>query len=216
MPDHTAKNRQEAGRELAKLLTKYKGTEAIVLGLPRGGVVTAKAVAEILQLPLCLVVVKKIGQPGNAEYALGAVSESGEVAKNGAEVADVDENWWEEELKAKLAEAKSRALILRAGCAGKDLAGKIAIIVDDGIATGYTVMAAIKEVKKRQAKKVVVAVPVSPRDTTERIKKMVDEMVVTTIPEMFVGSVGAYYQDFPQVEDAEVIELLQVAHKHVK
>lgn len=212
MNKYLAKNRQEAGRELAKLLVKYRGQDAIVLGLPRGGVVTAQVISEELHLPLCLVVVKKIGQPGNAEYALGAVSESGEVAKNGAEVADVDEGWWEEELSEKLAEAKSRAQKLRAGCSGKDVAGKIAIIVDDGIATGYTMMAAIKEVKKRQAKKVVVAVPVSPRDTTEQIKKMVDEMFVTSIPEMFVGSVGAYYQDFPQIEDEAVIRLLQASH----
>jgi len=216
MNDHLAKDRKEAGIMLAKDLAVYEGQRAIVLGLPRGGVMTAKEVATALNLPLCLVVVKKISLPADPEYAIGAVSESGEVAVNQAIQAELDKNLFLSMIKDKKSEAEKRAQLLRGECHGQDLEGKIAIIVDDGIATGYTMLAAIKEVKKHRPSKVVVASPVAPSEVVGDLKKFADEVVISYIPEIFIGSVGAYYQSFPEVKDQDVVELLKKSHHQNK
>lgn len=209
----TFKNRVDAGRKLAKLLGKYKGQEAVVLALPRGGVMTAKAVAKELILRLGLIIVRKIGAPSNPEYAIAVVSESGEIIKNGTEVENVDETWFQKEVKKELNEAKRRREKYWGDKKPVEIKDKTAIIIDDGIATGLTMLSAIKEVKLQKPKKIIVAVPVSPKDVSSIIKKEVDELVTVLDEEYYRGAVGNYYSDFPQVEDEEVIKILKDPEK---
>lgn len=214
MDGMTFKNRTEAGRKLAKLLGKYKGhEEAVVLALPRGGVVTAKVIAKELMLPLGLIIVRKIGAPSNPEYAIAVVSESGEIIKNGNEVEDVDKTWFKEETEKELNEAKRRREKYWGNKEPIEIKNKIAIIIDDGIATGLTMLSAIKEVQLQKPKKIVVAVPVSPKDVSSAIKKEVDEFATVLDEEYYRGAVGDYYDDFPQVEDEEVIKILNDPEK---
>jgi putative phosphoribosyl transferase len=201
-------NRLTAAKELAKSLNKYKGSNAVVLGIPRGGAVTAQVIAQELSLPLGLVVVRKIGHPQNAEYAIAAVSESGTVVENETETNNVDALWLGEETQKQLLEAKRRRAKYWGERTPLNLEGKTVIVVDDGLATGLTMTTAIKEVKRQRPAKVVVAVPVAPIDIIEKLQKEVAECVVLTIPAVFKSSVGAYYQDFPQVEDEEVIRII--------
>lgn len=201
-------NRVEAGEKLAKLLKKYKREEAVVLALPYGGVITAGIIAKKLGLPLGLVVVRKIGYPYNPEYVIAAISECGQIVKNEEEIKNVDKNWFKEETERQLVEAKRR----REKYWGKrkliNLTNKIAIIVDDDLATDLVMMAAIKEVKNQKPKKIVVAVPVSPKDAFIKIKREVDEFVAISIPEFFMGTIGAYYENFPQITDDGVVNVL--------
>lgn len=201
-------NREDGGRQLSLLLKNYKNTNSVVLGIPRGGVVTAKVIAENLELPLGLIVVRKIGHPSNPEYAIGAISESGLVVANEIETSTVDPMWLNEESANQLREAKRRREKYWGTKKTLELKDKNVILVDDGLATGLTMLAAIKETKSKKPAKVIVAVPVSPKDTFEKIKKEVDEFVVVDLPEFFEGAVGSYYDDFPQVEDEEVISIL--------
>jgi predicted phosphoribosyltransferase len=199
-------NRAHAGKKLAVILSKYKNLDAVVYALPRGGVVVGAEIAEALRLPLDLVVTRKIGQPFNPEYAIAAVSENGELVTNENEVSQIDKNWFKEEVDRQIAEAKRRRkkYSTRGFLSPKN---KIAILVDDGIATGLTMLAAIKELRRYTPKKLIVAVPVSPTDSTEIIKKQVDEFICLDIDPEYLGSVGAYYSTFAQVEDEEVIKI---------
>jgi putative phosphoribosyl transferase len=203
------RNRVDAGQKLASLLGKYKNQNAIVYALPRGGVPIAKEVADSLNCPLDLIIVRKIGHPENPEYALGAVAEDGFLVVNEEELARVDPQWFEAEKHEQMQEAwRRRELYLR----GKEpitAAGKIAIIVDDGIATGSTMLVAIKKVKQEKPSKIVVAVAVSPKDTAQRFAREVDEFLAVTIPEIFWGAIGYYYDDFSQVSDEEVMALMK-------
>ena len=202
-------DRQDAGLKLAKALEKYKGEDAIVFALPRGGVILGYEIAKKLGTPLDLIITKKIGHPVNPEYAIGAIAEDGPSFYNSNEVDNMNPKWLEEEEKSIRQEIKRR----REKYLGERklylVEGKTAIIVDDGVATGLTLMAAIKEIKKRNPEKLIVAIPVTPYDTAQKLKKMVDELVSLDIDSFYLGSVGAYYEQFEQVEDEEVIKLLK-------
>lgn len=202
-------DRLDAGEKLANLLEKHRGEDAVVIGLPRGGVVVAKQIAKRLNLPLQLVVVRKIGHPLNPEFAIAAISESGEIASEPSISGTTDPKWFEEESGRQLNEAKRRREKYWGNRPSINLKDKVAIIVDDGLATGLTMLAAISEVKKQQPKKIVVAVPISPLDTARKIKEEVDEFVAVSIPSLFLGAVGAYYEYFPQISDEEVIDSIQ-------
>jgi len=208
MDEITFKNRVEAGERLAGILEKYRGSDAVVLALPRGGVVLARVVAKALDLPLGIVVVRKIGHPYNPEFAIAAISESGQIVKNEEQVKNIDQKWFQEEQIRQLNEAKRRREKYWGGQKPIDIKGKTVIIVDDGLATGLTMMAAIAEVKAQNPQKIVIAVPVSPVDTANKIESMVDEFVAIIIPELFIGAIGSYYEEFTQVSDEEVIELI--------
>ncbi len=201
-------DRREAGKKIAECLKKHQGENAIVYALPRGGVVTGKEVAENLKIPLDLIVTRKIGHPSNPEYAIAAVSENGELVANENEVSQVDKLWFKEEVTRQIAEAKRRRkkYSVHDFLSPKD---KIAILIDDGIATGLTMLSAIAELKRYAPKKLIVAIPVCPADSAENIKKQVDEFVCLNIDPKYLGSVGAYYSSFPQVEDNQVIEILK-------
>lgn len=205
------KDRVSAGILLAEKLHKYKGRkDAIVLGIPRGGVVLAYEIAKALKLPLDVVITRKIGDPRQPELALGAVDPSGEViwdqvlmSEVGIQISDLTK-----EVQKQLDEIKRREQIYRVGKSPLDVQGKIVILVDDGIATGETMFSAVKYVKKLGAKKVVVAAPVGAADSIGKISAEADEMVIPYPQEMF-GSVGSFYEDFGEVSDKEVVELLR-------
>lgn len=213
--DREFTDRHEAGRLLAEPLKKYKGERVVVFALPRGGVVTASEIAKELHAPLDLILAHKIGHPYQPEYAIAAISEGGYVMENPLEVERVDPAWYSnakakemEEIKRKRKEyVKARTEIF--------LHDAVAILVDDGIATGLTMKAAILELKHRKPKKLVVAVPVAPHSTAQTLASMVDEFIGLHVPGDgdFRGAIGAYYKDFTQTEDKEVISLLEENEK---
>lgn len=203
------KDRQDAGMKLAEALKKYEGSDLIVFALPRGGVVLGYEIAKKLDAPLDLVVTKKIGHPTNPEYAICAIAEGGTTLCNPREVDRVNPKWLEEEEEKVRIEIKRR----RAKYLGERkpylLEGKTVILVDDGVATGLTLMAAINEIKKRKPGRLIVGIPVTPYDTAQKLRLMVDELVSLDIDSHYLGSVGSYYEYFEQVEDEEVIRLLK-------
>jgi|SRR5579872_6267111 len=205
------KNRIDAGRLLAQALIKYKGSDVVVYAVPRGGVVTAVEIARILRAPLDLIIVRKIGHPFQPEYAIGAVAEDGHTVRNEKVMESVDKNWLKNEIEAQRQEAKRRREKYLRGRKDIPVEGKTAILIDDGIATGLTIRLAVKELKHRNPKKIVVAVPVSAKATADKIKQEVDEFVALDMPgeSEFLGAVGSYYDEFFPVEDAEVIALVR-------
>lgn len=201
-------DRIDAGEKLAKVLLIYKGKDTVIYGLPRGGVVTASVIARVLKAPLDVVIVRKIGHPNNPEYAIAAISQNGRISTDGA-VSQVGRAWFAGEAKKQKKEARRRKRVYLKGKNSVSAQGKLAILVDDGIATGLTMKAAIDEIRSQKPKKIIVAVPVVPRDVFEVLKKEVDTVVALEIPKDFLGAVGTYYELFPQVDDEEVINLLR-------
>ncbi|MDP3953287.1 MAG: phosphoribosyltransferase family protein [bacterium] len=203
------RDRQDAGRQLAERLEKFRGDDAIVFALPRGGVVLGREVARHLRAPLDLVITRKIGHPSNPEYAVCAVAEDGHMVCNEAERALLDPEWFARMVESEKQEAKRRRQEYLKGRKSPDVKEKTAIIVDDGIATGLTLKLAIQELKHRGPRRIVVAVPVAPRDSAEEIGREVDEFVALDVPLVYLGAVGAYYDEFSQVEDREVVKILE-------
>jgi len=204
------KDRIDAGRKLADALLKYKGIKNVVVyALPRGGVVTGKEVAKKLGCPLDVLIIRKISHPFSEEYAIGAVSEKGNAVFNETEIQSIDKKWLEDEIEKKKAEAKQKKELYYKNKQPINPEGKIAIIVDDGIATGLTILGAIKEIKMQKPEKIIVAVPVAPKEIVDPIKKEVDEFIAISVPEIYLGAVGSYYDEFNQVSDQEVLTLLR-------
>jgi len=207
---------KEAGEKLAENLAEDKGADAVVLALPRGGVVVGAEIAKALSLPLDIVSVRKIGHPFTPEYAIGVVDEHGATIVNERETEQIDQEWLLREIKAQKIEAQRRSRAYRGTRASYAIAGKTAIIVDDGIATGLTMQLAVRAVKESKAGKIVVAVPIAPRDSIEMLKKEgADEVVVLEPPEEYLGAVGMHYAQFPQVEDGEVMKLLSHTYESI-
>ncbi len=202
------KNREDAGRQLVAALSHYRGRPGIVFPLPRGGVVLGVEVARALSMPLDLIIPRKIGHPANPEYAICALAEDGTLLCNPDEAEQVDTKWLHDTVAREHQEAVRRREHYMQGQAPLDAAGKIAILVDDGIATGLTMQAAIHDIRQRQAASIVIAIPVVPADTCDRLQADVDEVIALDTPARYRGAVGAYFEDFTQVTDAEVIELL--------
>lgn len=202
-------NRTDAGQQLATKLLPYRTDDVIVLTLPRGGVVLGYEIAQTIDVPFDILVTRKIGHPANSEYAIGAVDEQGTTVLNETETALIDQQWLQAEIARQQAEAVRRSVVYRQGKPEPDITGKTVIIVDDGIATGFTMRLAVRVVKKQQPKKIIIAVPVAPLDSIAQLKKEgADEVIIVERPEEFMGSVGAHYQSFEQVSDSEVIRLL--------
>lgn len=202
-------NRQEAGKKLGKLLAqKYKDHEVVIYALPRGGVVTGIEVAKILKSPLDIILTRKIGHPFSPEFALAVLSENGHITADPKEIASVDKKWFEKRKKKEMKEIIRRRKTYIKNVKTVDVKNKIAIIVDDGIATGLTMKAAIGDVKTLGPKKIVVAVPVMPKEIANDLNLMVDDVIALNIPNEFLGAVGSYYKKFPQIGDDEVIRLL--------
>src|SRR5712672_3637376 len=210
-------NRTEAGRLLAEKLEKYANrNDVVVLGLPRGGVPVAYEVAKRLNAPLDVFIVRKLGVPGFEELAAGAIASGGVRVLNEDVVRAIP--YATEAIEAvtarETAELQRREQIYREGRPAPELRDRIAILVDDGLATGATMRAAVKALRKRGAAKIVVAVPVGPPDTCHEIEEQADETICLSTPEFF-QAVGQYYEDFSQTTDEDVRELLGRAAEEV-
>lgn len=202
-------DREEAGRQLAKRLEQYRGKNAVVLALPRGGVVVGYEIAKALKLPLDIVVTGKIGHPENPEYAICAVDEKGMLLCNEAEKKLISQKWLGEEVERQRKEALRRLKLYKGENKTLNIKGKTAIITDDGIATGLTMRLAVMAVKAQKPEHIIVAVPVAPGEIAEELKREIDELIVLLPPEKFAGAVGAHYNKFEQVTDEEVIKLFK-------
>jgi putative phosphoribosyl transferase len=203
-------NRTEAGRQLAEKLEKYAGRDdVIVLGLPRGGVPVAYEVAKRLRAPLDVFIVRKLGVPGFEELAAGAIASGGVRVLNEDVMRAI--RYADEAIEAVTAkettELERREQLYREGRLPPELRGRIAILVDDGLATGATMRAAVKALRQRGTAKIVVAVPVGPPDTCHELAEEADETICLSTP-VFFQAVGQYYEDFSQTSDDDVRELL--------
>lgn len=203
----TFKNRQEAGQKLAAVLKdKYPKLEGgIILALPRGGVVVGVEVAKALRMPFDIIVTRKIGVPLNPEYAVAAVSEN-QIIDSHQE--NPEPEYLRDEARKERQEIQRRLKEYRGSKPEIDLKNKTVILVDDGLATGLTMEVAIREVREKNPRRIILAVPVAPPETIERLKKLADEAVVLNIEPMFFA-VGQFYEDFPQINDDEVKKLLR-------
>jgi len=201
--------RAEAGRVLADHLAHLRAEAPIVLGLPRGGVPVAAQVAARLGAPVDVVLVRKVGAPGHPELAVGAVGEGGVTVRSDQLLRELDLTWADvaHTAAAERDEILRRARSLRGGDPAPDITGRTVILVDDGVATGATVAAAVRVVRGRGAGRVVVAAPVAPADVVARLRLIADEVVCPMTPRHF-HAVGHWYEDFAQVEDAEVRAIL--------
>lgn len=207
------KTRTHAGQLLAaaltkNLATKYQGMDAVIYALPRGGVPLGYQVASALNMPLDLIIPRKIGLPSNPEYAIGAVTEAGEIICNEGAITDIDPAWLEQQKEEEIIEAKRRRECYLGDREPSVVTGKLAILVDDGIATGLTMRAAIRDVKTRHPDKIIVAIPVMPEETAKILATEVDEVIALLIDPNYQSSVGSYYQYFHQLCDDEVIRLI--------
>jgi predicted phosphoribosyltransferase len=215
--DRAFANRSEAGRMLAEKLGEYADrNDVIVLGLPRGGVPVAYQVAKRLRAPLDVFIVRKLGVPGFEELAAGAIASGGVRVLNEDVVRAIPHA--EEAIEAVTArettELERREQIYRKGRAAPELRDRIVILVDDGLATGATMRAAVKALRERGAAKIVVAVPVGPPDTCSEIKQEADVTICLSTPPFF-QAVGQYYEDFSQTSDDDVRELLTSAAQEI-
>lgn len=208
------RDRAEAGRQLAEALGGTAIDNPVVLALPRGGVPVAYEIARFLQAPLNLLFVRKIGAPANKEYGIGAVIDGDPPERvldaDAMRYARASDEYVEEETRRELAVIAERRKLYLAGRQPVPLKGRNVILVDDGIATGNTVLAAIRGLRQMQAAYVVLAVPVAPPEKVERLSREVDRVICLSAPERFI-SVGGHYADFEQVSDDEVIRLLAAA-----
>lgn len=205
--DRMFRNRAHAGEELAKKLIKYKESDALVAGLPRGGMMVADAIARRLHVPLVALAVKKIKAPFEEELALGAVGPDDVVVYNNNILGSIGigENELQQAiLKAQQAQKEAQKKFAKGTV---DWLGKTVILVDDGIATGATVEAAIAYFRKQKVYSIILAVPVAAVDTIEKLKDKVDSLVVLQTPANF-RAVGEFYDQFEQINDEEVIQLL--------
>ncbi len=210
------RDRREAGELLARaILNKYNGTlkDPVVVAIPRGGVVVAEPIAETLNAPIELVIPRKIGAPFNEEFAIGAVTEDGYILFNPSltdEVAyrlGVTKEYIEKKAKEEIEEIKRRKRLYLGDKERTPLAGRDIILVDDGIATGLTVKAAILSLRRENPNRIILAIPVMPADRVSEFQELADDLIVLHAPEFF-SAVGQFYYDFFQTSDEEVIEIM--------
>jgi len=211
------RNRTEAGQQLAERLRSYAiDATAVVLGLPRGGVVTAATIAEQLDLPLDVLIVRKLGTPWQPELAMGAIASGGVRVLNPDIVGTlhIPQSKIDEVTRIEAAELARREKLYRGDRPRLSVADRTVIVVDDGIATGSTMLAAIRCIRAQKPARIVIAVPVAPPSTCRTLESEADDVVCLLSPEPF-NAVGEWYDDFSQVEDAEVVALLARAAARV-
>ncbi|HEY8333897.1 MAG TPA: phosphoribosyltransferase family protein [Tardiphaga sp.] len=205
-------DRSDAGRRLAKALSRYKKRHPIVLALPRGGVPVAAEVAAALEAPLDLILVRKIGVPTQPELAMGAVVDGAApiVVRNDEviELSGTTSDEFEATCARELEEIERRRQLYLGDRARAEIAGQVVIVIDDGIATGATTRAALQAIRNQKPKELVLAVPVAPPDTIAQLRGQVDALICLETPELF-GAIGYFYRDFRQVSDQEVIAILK-------
>jgi putative phosphoribosyl transferase len=202
-------NRQDAANQLAKALEHYRGCHPLVLAIPRGAVPMARIIARVLDGDLDVVLVRKLRAPGNPEFAIGSVDESGwTYLAEYAEQAGAGRDYIEAEKTAQLNVMRERRASYTPVRSALDPAGRTVIVVDDGLATGSTMIAALHALRAKHPGKLICAVPVAPPDTLKKISPYADEVVCLEAPELFYA-VGQFYRSFEQVSDEEVIALLR-------
>lgn len=202
-------NRDEAARRLAERLAVYKGKNPLVLAIPRGAVPMGRIIADALCGELDVVLVRKLRAPFSPEFAVGSVDEGGWIyISDRAAQAGANAEYLEAEKRTQLATMRSRRAQYTPIRPPIDPAGRIVIVLDDGLATGATMISALHSLRAKNPQKLICAVPVSPPDTLEKIRQYADEVVCLETPEWF-QAVGQFYMDFPQVEDDEVIAVLR-------
>lgn len=205
-------DRSDAGRRLAKALSEYKGRSAVVLALPRGGVPVAAEVAAALDAPLDLILVRKIGVPTQPELAMGAIVDGAApiVVRNEEviELSGTTADEFDATCTRELAELERRRQLYIGDRPRAEIAGQVVIVIDDGIATGATMRAALQAIRNRKPKELVLAVPVAPIDTITQLRREVDALICLETPELF-GAIGYFYRDFRQVSDPEVVAILK-------
>jgi putative phosphoribosyl transferase len=208
------RDRQDAGRRLAAELLKYKDQNPIVVAVPRGGVPVGAEVARELGAPLDIVVVRKLGAPGQPELGLGGVSDGDQprtiVNEELARMLGVSEEYLLREIRLQLKEVDRRQKVYRGGQPALNLSGRTVIVVDDGIATGGSIRAALRSIRRANPKWLVLAVPVAPLDAIEALRSEADDVVCLDARVSF-GGVGEFYRDFRQTSDEDVIRLLEKA-----
>lgn len=211
-------NREEAGRQLAARLQKYREIpDGVILALPRGGVAVGYQVSLALHLPLDVFITRKIGAPDNPEYALGAVSETGNIYLNPDAVAEfrLSHEEMTDLVAVQKQEITRRQQLYRQGRHPPALKGRTVIVVDDGIATGATFFASVEAIRRQAPGRLVAAIPVGPPDSIAKARSLVDELVVLATPEPF-WAVGSHYVDFTQVQDRDVLEYLNLADESLR
>jgi putative phosphoribosyl transferase len=212
------KNRKDAGRRLAARLLKYKDEHPVVLALPRGGVPVAYEVAMALNAPLDVVVVRKLGAPGQPELGIGAVVDGDHpqsvLNEEVVRLLGVSDDYVNREVARELREIRRRQESYRSGRSPEGIEGRTAIVIDDGIATGGSVRAALRGVRRSNPRRLILAVPVAPPETVESLQPEVDELVCLSMP-VFFHAVGQFYEDFRQTTDEEVVELLKAAYEQL-
>jgi predicted phosphoribosyltransferase len=215
-------DREIAGKLLAEMVRPFVDDNTVILGIPRGGVVVAYVVAEELELPLDIIILKKLGAPGNPELAIGAVTADGGVYidERVAEMVGADNNYLKREIARKMREAQERERLYRGNRPQIDVKGKTIIIVDDGVATGSTLITAIQAERSHNPARIIAAFPVAPPESVHRIDKYADEVICLHMTEYFYA-VGQFYINFQQTTHEEVVELLKKSesfglHKQLK
>ena len=208
-------DRKEAGRKLAAELGGYRGDDVVVYALPRGGVVLGYEISRALHVPLDLIITRKIGHPYNPEYAIGAITEEGEALYEERERVEADQDWLKKAAEKERREALRRRRVYLNGRKRTSAQGKRAIVVDDGVATGLTLRAALLSLRKDKPKELIVAIPVAPHDVIQVLRNEADTIVVLEDAQEYLGAVGAYYDEFPQVSDEEVVHFLRQS-KNIK
>ena len=205
------KDRKEAGKLLALRLQEYREKKnAIVIALPRGGVVVGYEVAKALHLPLDIISPRKIGAPSNPELAIGAITETGEgiFSQRLIEELDISEDVIKKAVEKEKKEAARRLSHYRKNRPPRDLKGKIVLLIDDGVSTGSTLFAAIKTIRAEEAGKIILGIPVAPPETFAKLQKDVEQAICLSTPTPFFA-VGQFYEIFDQTSDEEVISLLK-------
>ena len=204
------RDRKDAGQQLARALSEYRGQEALVLGIPRGGVPVAYEIACSLDAELDVIVARKIGAPGQEEFGIGAITADGSLVINEGMRAyvHISEPELEQRTQEQSAEAQRREHRFRVGLPALSPAGRLVIVVDDGLATGATLRAAVRSLKRRGAERLVVAVPVGAPEACTSIAREVDRLICLQQPEPFCA-VGRHYREFDQTSDEEVQQLLR-------
>ncbi|MHB9057685.1 MAG: phosphoribosyltransferase [Bacillota bacterium] len=203
-------DRREAGELLATRLAGYLGQQPLVFGIPRGGVTVAAPVASRLAAPLDVVVPRKLTSPHNEELAIGAVAEDGTLYVDETLVAylGVTEDYLRREAARQIEEIRRRTALYRRGRPPREIKDRTVILVDDGVATGYTVLAAMRYLRRQEPRQLILAVPVAAPDTLIKLREEADRVVIVSSPEPFYA-VGQFYRQFDQTTDDEVIDLLE-------